>query len=165
MDMKQLYSSVTDKVSETFNDTKSSLKAGAVGLSLLALAGCAGLTPKPVILTEGMPNTMKHDNQIIYNIDDVWVGHYQSQKFSSTSDVKITQKIDEFIGTKTSGGVFVKKGEQTIRGKLNNTNLFERIEVYWSTSEWLPAIGEIINNGNTIKIYTVDYILEFKRKN
>ena len=140
--------------------------AGIIGLS--PLVSCVTARPKIPLtpLVENAPNTLTYtddngERQTVYDIDGLWDAVYH--RTNSSQEVTIKQDRRKFLGKKTEGGIYVLKGENTIKGTLKGEG-FKNIEVYFSSNRWVPGNGTISDEGKIINILAKGYKITLKRK-
>ena len=91
-----------------------------------------------------------------YDLNGEWDTIYAAT-FGATKDiVKISQKGNKFVGIKLIGGVYVPKGDETIKGELLD-EMFNQVSArtYREGGEglvWIDSHGVIIENSNKIVI-------------
>jgi hypothetical protein len=121
---------------------------------LVATAFLVTCAPAPEVemakpLKAGMPNTITLANgQVVYDLNGEWDITYDDKDFGvSKSIVRITQKGDQFVGKS------LRSGQAKMKGTLEQ-NGFKKVSSHTSGFGWLPAKGEISEDGNKTIIYT-----------
>jgi hypothetical protein len=126
---------------------------------LIATALLVTCAPAPAVemvkpLKAGMPNTITLANgQIVYDLNGDWDITYDDKDFGiSKSGVRITQEGDQFVGKSLTTYREEMKGTLEKNGfKKVYSNIYNTFNTDWN---WLPAKGEISEDGNKIIIKT-----------
>jgi len=116
-----------------------------VALVLLVSLGHGQGSKKTITLPNG---------DVVCDLKGEWDALYQFygdwNAISDITDVlKITQKGAVFVGVKQIGGLWVGKGEESIRGELTK-NGFKKAQVLTAMEGYLDCTGKISDDGNKI---------------
>ena len=132
------------------------MKKGFVILMICFFFAACGEEIEPLKpLQKGMPNTLTlSTGDVVYDINGEWDTILDNGAYGNFEDIiKITQEGNKFVGILSIGNVYLDKGTELIKGKLEK-NGFKSIERNTAIG-WISSTGKIDESCNKIVVKTI----------